>query len=358
MAGFMRAQAGKVGDDLAQRHVLHSQTALLAHLVEALAGGVGRFLLAAVHVDGRRADDGVAVDGRRDEHALAELARQLEDRVVHMAAGRAVQQEVIAAARGDRHAVVRDHVVDHVGVHARRVHDDLRLQVALVGMHNPAALNLRQARNDGVKLELDAVLRRILRQREGQAKRADDAAGRRVQRSDRVVADVRLHGHQLVALDDAQSLDAVLHAVLVQLHQVRAILLAEHDDEAAVLDVMEVQLLGQPGHDAAAFDIQLRHQAAVRRIVAGVNDGAVGLGGAAADVLLALDHEHIGLLARQLAGNRAAGNASADNDDIRHVHYSFALGIIAMIVFSYPFSAAVSQAGQPLPQRSALSVSP
>ena len=60
------------------------------------------------------------------------------------------------------------------------------------------------------------------------------------------------------------------------------------------------------------------HQAAVRGVEARMDNGAVGLAGAAADVLLALEHEEAALTAAEIPGDGAARHARADNDHIIH----------------------------------------
>ncbi len=132
------AQAGKAGDGLAQRQIPDRQPGLVAHLIQACRRGGGGLLV--LDINGGRADEQVAVHRGGDQHALAVLARQLEHGMPHMLPGRVVKQEVIAAPRRDLHGVggVR-HIVQRVGVYARRIDDAARLQRAVVGFDGPAA---------------------------------------------------------------------------------------------------------------------------------------------------------------------------------------------------------------------------
>ena len=126
-----------------------------------------------------------------DQHALAVLARQLEHGMPHMLPGRVVKQEVIAAPRRDLHGVVGvRHIVQHIGIDARRIDDAARLQRAAVGFDGPAASVRKgvQPRDRRVELKLYAVLCGVFCQRVGQPERADDAAGRGIQTAGHVVA--------------------------------------------------------------------------------------------------------------------------------------------------------------------------
>ena len=94
-----------------------------------------------------------------------------------------------------------------------------------------------------------------------------------------------------------------------------AVVLTQADDKTAALVVGKVQLLGKGRHTAAALDVELRHQATVCGVVPGVNDGTVGLGRAAADVLLLLYYKNFRVIPRKLPRTGAPGHARTDNDD-------------------------------------------
>ena len=118
--------------------------------------------------------------------------------------------------------------------------------------------------------------------------------------------------------DDTQPLDPVGHPVLIERLQLGTVGLGQADHQAAALLVGKVQLFGQGRHQLAALDVQPGHQGAVGRVKAGVDDGAVGLGGAATDVLFLVQNQDAGLIAGQLPGDGAAGHPCANDDDIGH----------------------------------------
>ena len=125
---------------------------------------------------------------------------------------------------------------------------------------------------------------------------------------------------QTLGIDDLQLLHAVCHAVLIELLQTGQIILAHANDQTAVLNESEIQILRQLGHHQVALKIHFRHQRAMLCVKAGMDNGAVGLGGAAAHVLAALHYADLGLVAGQEAGNGAAGHTGADDDDVIHVN--------------------------------------
>ena len=86
----MTARSGSPSTPSAALRCKKSSSAAVV-AVFSLVGGVG----------GGGAQQQIAVHGRGDQHPLAGLARQLEDRALHMAAGAFVQQAVIPLARGD-----------------------------------------------------------------------------------------------------------------------------------------------------------------------------------------------------------------------------------------------------------------
>ncbi len=194
-----------------------------------------------------------------------------------------------------------------VGVDARRVDKAARLIAATVGVDLPTTLRKRMQSGYGcVELKPDAVFGGVFGQRIGQPERADDAAGGCPERSDGGVRDVRFHFCQLGALDDTQPLDAVGNAVFIEFFQRGAVIVAQADDKAAALLVGEIQFFGEGGHPAAALDVQACHQAAVGGVVPGVDDGAVGLRRAAADVLLLFQNQNIGVIARPSPSRRSS----------------------------------------------------
>ena len=85
---------------------------------------------------------------------------------------------------------------------------------------------------------------------------------------------------------------------------------------------MDVQVLCKLFHHFAAFNVQLGHQGAVGGVEACMDDGGIGLGGAAADVLVTVDDQNVCLLAGQLTGNGTAGNACADDNNIYQVTFT------------------------------------
>lgn len=320
VAQFVGPQSRKAGNGLPQGQVLYCQSGLGAHLVQ--LGGSGGGIFFVVNVGGRGADEQIAVHGGGHQHALAVLARQLKDRVVYVFARCMVQQKVVAPPRHNGHGVGADLVVQFVGMHPCRVDDTARFQRTAVGPKAPAAVYALDALYLGVKLELHTVFGGVFGKGVGQAEGADDAASGRPQRRHRFVGDVRLQGAQFLPPDDAQSLHAVGAAVFQQFFQRRAVLLAQADHQAAALPVGKIQLFGKVRHHPAARHVEGGHPAAGGGVKPCMDNGAVGLGGAAADVLLLIDHQNVALVSAQFPGRCAARHPTADDDDIHHTSSS------------------------------------
>ena len=99
------------------------------------------------------------------------------------------------------------------------------------------------------------------------------------------------------------------------------------DDEikdrfAVALKFGTAGLRGVLGAGSNRMNIYVVRQAAGHGVIASVDDGAVGLGGAAADILLFFQDADAGRAAGQLPGGGCAGDARAYYDYIVH-RYSF-----------------------------------
>ena len=168
------------------------------------------------------------------------------------------------------------------------------------------------------EFQLDAVAHGGLRLRDAQTPRVDDGGGRRIKRRDNVFREVRLHLVRLLRVEDAQTRHAVADAVFEQVLEVLLLLLIERQNERADALVADRQVAAQLLHQLRAANIQLCHERAVLRVVACVNDGAVGLCRTHGNVVLALEHEHAQPVLRERIGKRCANHAAAHDGYIIH----------------------------------------
>ena len=168
------------------------------------------------------------------------------------------------------------------------------------------------------EFQLDAVAHGGLRLRDAQTPRVDDGGGRRIKRRDNVLRKVRLHLVRFLRVEDAQTRHAVSVAVLEQVLEVLLLLLIERQNERADALVANRQVAAQLLHDLRAANVQLRHERAVLRVVACVDDGAVSLGRAHGNVILAFEYEYAQLVLRELVGKRCADHAAAHDGYIIH----------------------------------------
>ena len=232
---------------------------------------------------------------------------------------RGIEHVVLAAPRGDAHAIALggDEVVELVCVDPGGVDDHARSEAAFVRPYDPASAGAAiEAEDLLVESEVDAVDARALREGDGELKGVDDPRARRPQGRDRLVRDVRLEREELVSLNDAQVVDAVRDTATKKLGEPRARLVGGADDQRS--DPLEVrpELLAERGHEPRALDVEPRHEATRLGVEAGVDDRRVRLGGPAADVLLALDDAGRDLEARELSSDDAAADTGAHDHDV------------------------------------------
>ncbi len=256
------------------------------------------------------------MDRGRDEDALAHGPGQHEDGVRDVGAGRRVEQLVLAAAGLDGEGLCRRHVVDRVGVDAGGVDDAAGAEGAAVGRDGPGVAVAGERGHGRVEGELDAVGAGVLEKGDREAEGVADAGRGRPERGDGLVRDVWLHAEKLFSLDDAKALDAVLAAAFEEGLEAGAGVVGGADDERSDAHEGELEVAREVVEEGVTLDVEAGHERAGTRVEAGVDDGGVGLGGSAADVVGGLEHEEAALVAGKLAGRGAAAHARTDDDDV------------------------------------------
>ena len=287
----VRANACKIADGLAEIDRRNAPAAGLrdeVHACKRVLPAVRR-----VDIDCVRADDQISVYGGRNEDALAARRLRLP---LGLAGHRA---DVAAPAAG-------------------AVDDDAGLVIAGFGMYEHMAALVLQTGDLASQPELNAVAHGGLRLCDAQPPRVDDRGARCVQRCDNVFRKVRLHLVRLLRVEDAQTRHAVADAVFEQVLKVLLLLLIERQNERADALVADRQVAAQLLHQLRAANVQLCHERAVLRVVACVNDGAVGLCRTHGNVVLALEHEHAQPVLRERIGKRCADHAAAHDGYIIH----------------------------------------
>ena len=256
--------------------------------------------------------------GRRDEHALARRRRALEDHMADEVAARLVEQVVSAAAGQRLELGLRGHAVDGFRVHARAVDHVTRL-VSSGSSRNRAEIAVFGKAGDlAPQPELGAVPHGDLSLGDAQPPRVDDRRGRRVQRRDDVCGQRGLHPARLLARQHFQPWHAVLHAVFIDPTEGFAVLLAEAQHQRADALVLDRKVSAQLLHHRRALHVQLCHQRPRLRVVACVDDRAVGLCRAHRHVVLAFKHQHPQVIAAQRVRQRRADHPAAYDGHIIH----------------------------------------
>ena len=166
--------------------------------------------------------------------------------------------------------------------------------------------------------EPDAVHRGDFRHGQRVLPGIDYAGSGSVQRRDRIAGDVGLQLFEPAAVNYFLALYAVLETALVQDIQCLYVVIIECKHQRAAVFVRHIQLLAQFGSHFAAFDVQACHQRAGLRVVARVDYGGVGPGGAHGDVVFLFKHKHAELVFAQREGGGCAGDAAAYDYHIVH----------------------------------------
>ena len=241
--------------------------------------------------------------------------------MIDQSARLAIQQLILAAPRlyGDLLRTVR--VVECGGVQSGATNDDPRFDHAARRIDSPEAVHALKALDCGVQAEFHAVFAGVFRQRFAELKRAHDAARGRMQRGGHLGGERRLQPPRRVAGNDLKPGHTVGCAALQQLAQHRLVRFVKGDHQRTVAPEGNVQLGAQLIHHGVALHVKARLQTARLGVESGVHDGAVGLAGARAHVLLALQHAHGQPIARQRPRCGAAHCARADYGYIIHVLY-------------------------------------
>ena len=305
----------KIADGLAEADVRHAAARCGAD--EGQPGG-GAGGIVPFHGVGVRADDQVAVDGGGHQNALAVFVGALEDDVVHTAALGFIQQVVFAPGGLDGKFVGCGHIVHGLRRDACRIDDIVRFHNSGGGGQRPAAGGLFDAGHRAAAVQLHAVAHSHFCHCQRKLPRADDGGAGRIQRANDSGGQIRFHGKRFLCGKQPDARHAVGDAVLIQFLQVGQLFRAEGQHQTAALQVRHIQpgadLLGQCG----PLHVEPRHPGARFGVVASVQNGTVGLGGAVCHVIFSLENGGLQRVMGQLIGGCRTNDTAADNCYIQH----------------------------------------
>ena len=269
-----------------------------------------------------RAHDQVAVDGGGDQHALAQLVGALEDDVVHTGALALVQQVVLATGGSDVEAGGLHHAVDFLGPDTGGIDDVAGFHSALGGGQAVAAVGHGlSVFHAAAAAQLHAVAHSHFGHGQGVLPGADDGGAGGPQGTADILGEVGLHGQRFFLGQNFHIGHAVGRAVLVQVLQVGQLALGQSQHEGAALLVGNIQLCADLLGQLHTAHVQPCHLGAGSGVVACVQNGAVGFGGAVGHVVFCLQNDDFVLVARQCVGCSGADHTTADDSNI--IHYSF-----------------------------------
>ena len=312
------AHACKAADGLAEVDTGHTALGSGLDKFQTAAGAGG---VVALHRLCVGADDQVAVHGGRHQNALAQRVGTLEDNVTHAGALALVQQIVLAPGGDDVEVGGLHHGVYFVCPDTGSVDD-------AAGLHRAAGHGQAVAALDGFGIghfaaaaQLHAIAYCHLGHGQCILPRVHDGGAGCPQCTADLLGEVGLHGKGLFPGKNLHVGHAVCGAVLEQMLQMGQFLLVQCQHQRAALLIGDIQLCADLLCQSHAAHVQPCHAGAGGGVVACVENGAVGLGGAVCHIVLGLKNDHLVVVARQCVGGSGTDDATAD--DCYIIHCSF-----------------------------------
>ena len=259
--------------------------------------------------------------GRCYQHALAQRVGALEDNVAHAGALALVQQVVLAPGGDDAEVGGLYHGVHLVRPDTGSVDDAAGLYRAAGHGQAVTALDGFGIGHLAAAAQLHAVAHCHLGHGQCVLPRVHDGGAGCPQCTADLFRKVGLHGKSLFPGKDLHAGHAVGGAVFEQMLQVGQFLFVQCQHQRAALLIGDIQLCADLLCQCHAAHIQPCHAGAGGGVVACVENGAVGLGGAVCYIVFGLKDDHSVVVARQRIGGSSTNDATADDRDI--IHCSF-----------------------------------
>ena len=241
--------------------------------------------------------------------------------MAHAGALALVQQIVLAASGNDVEVGGLHHGVYLVCPDTGSVDDAAGLHRAAGHGQAVAALDGLGVGHLAVAAQLHAVAHRHLGHGQCVLPRVYDGGAGCPQCAADLFRKVGLHGKGLFLGKDLHVGHAVGGAVLKQMLQVGQLLFVQCQHQRAALLIGDIQLCTDLLGQRYAAHIQPCHAGAGGGVVACVENGAVGLGGAVCHIVLGLKDDHLVVVARQCVG--CGGTDDTTADDCYIIHCSF-----------------------------------
>ena len=120
------------------------------------------------------------MNSRSDKNALAKLARKGKNCMADMCSGSSVEEAVFTFSWSDVDFLLADHIMELVGVNARRIYDTACLENAFCCLDLPDILSAGDVFYFCVEMEVGSIRAGIFSESDRHVERADDPAGWRV----------------------------------------------------------------------------------------------------------------------------------------------------------------------------------
>ena len=257
--------------------------------------------------------------GGADQNALAQLVGALEDHMVGAGALALIQQVILAAGGVNVEAGSAQHGVNGLGLDAGGVDHIPGLHGAGGGFQLKAAVDLFHALDGAAAAQLHAVAHGHFDHGQGIFPGAHNGGAGGVKRTLYGVDHMGLDGLDFVGREQLNVGHAVGNAVFIQLFNVRHIAVLQSKHQAAALLVGHIQLCADLFGHSHTGNIQFGHAGAGLGVISGMENGAVGLGGAIGDIVFRLENYGFGFVVRQSIGGCGADHTAANDGNIVHL---------------------------------------
>ena len=234
--------------------------------------------------------------GRRDEDSLAQLCGLLENRMGNKISRLFIQKDILPFPGSDMKLPSAHHIVEPIRINACGIHNAACFINSCGGGN---AITVRRFFNVlcfRIKMELHAVLKGIFRKSDCHLKGTDNPACGGIQHGCHLRRQIRLQLMYFLSGNDTHIGNAVGFGALPEYLKPGQILFIKTENQGAISFKWKIQFFGERIHHAVSRHVHSGLQRAGNRIIPRMDNGAVGLGGTAAHILLPLQDSQLQLV--------------------------------------------------------------
>ena len=237
--------------------------------------------------------------------------------MLYEAVQRTVEEHVIASSGSNVIFLIRYEIMKLIGVAPCSVYDSAGDESIFIRHNRPAVCGAADISNFGVEHEFNAVLLGAFTQSNIKSERTDNACRGSIKSADSIIRDVRLYLSKFIFFEYFKTGNTVGNSPLIKILNASAVCFVRAYDKRPDLLERDIKFLAKRCHHLIASYIHLCLESAGLCIVARMDYAAVGLGSAAADILVLLDNKHRTVIARELSCHRTSCYACSDDDHVK-----------------------------------------